>query len=69
MDPEPQNEPKDKNGNLELQHQIFVGGCHPEMSEAKLREVFGVYGEIEQVRMKIDKLTGTVAPNPSNRQV
>ena len=46
------------NEEPECQYQVFVGGCHPDMTEDKLTEVFGKYGEIEQIRMKIDKLTG-----------
>ena len=52
-----------KKEDKEFQNQIFVGGCHPDMKEDTLMEYFTKFGEIEEIRMKIDKLTGIISRN------
>ena len=46
------------------QTQIFVGGCHPETTEADIRGYFSEYGKITEMQMMVDKITSKCRGNP-----
>ena len=54
----PKQETTDTKHEEESQFSIFVGGCHPDTTEELMRGYFSKYGEILNVRMMMDKLTG-----------
>jgi RNA recognition motif-containing protein len=58
-----QYNPKDRREVRKLFNNIYVKNFPPEWNEAKLREIFGKYGEIKSlVVMQQKKIDGTTAP-------
>lgn len=55
------NESEENTSNIE-HFQIFVGGCHPELTLEQLHDYFSQFGKVFEHRLVYDKLTGKILP-------